>query len=77
VANIVREIESALRDRGVERSSVDLSEGNEAAGADITVTVDGEVQAQHFAYAEIEDCGEAIDAPAAVKVRMLVSHFVH
>lgn len=76
LANIVRETESALRERGVPGSSV-RSEGNEAAGVDITVTVDGEVQMQHFTYEEIEDCGEAIDAPAAVKVRMLVSHFVH
>jgi predicted enzyme related to lactoylglutathione lyase len=77
LANIVREIESALRERGVAHSCVDFREENEAAGADVTVTVDGEEQAQHFAYEEIEDCGEAIDAPVAVKVRMLVSHFVH
>jgi catechol 2,3-dioxygenase-like lactoylglutathione lyase family enzyme len=76
LANIVGALESALRERGVERSAVDLREGSESAGADITVTVDGEVQAQHFAYEEIQDCGEAIDAPVAVKVRTLVSHFV-
>jgi lactoylglutathione lyase len=76
LANIVREAESALRERGVQGSSVH-SEGNEAIGADITVTVDDKVQMQHFTYEEIGDCGEAIDAPVAMKVRMLVSHFVH
>jgi lactoylglutathione lyase len=76
LANIIRALESALRERGVERSAVECSEGSESVGADFTVTVDGEVQAQRFTYQEIEDCGEAIDAPVALKVRMLVSHFV-
>jgi catechol 2,3-dioxygenase-like lactoylglutathione lyase family enzyme len=46
LANIVEALESALRERGVERSAVDLREGSESSGADITVTVGGDAQAQ-------------------------------
>jgi hypothetical protein len=76
MANIAHALESALQERGVQGSAVTFSEGSESAGADFMITVADDARKQHFSYEEIEDSGEAIDAPAAVKVRMLVSHFV-
>jgi hypothetical protein len=51
-------------------------EGSQPRATTFTVTSQGTMQSQQFSREEIDDCGEAIDAPAALKVRMLVSHFV-
>jgi hypothetical protein len=51
-------------------------QGSEPRATTFTVTGQGTVQSQQFSREEIDDCGEAIDAPAALKVRMLVSHFI-
>jgi hypothetical protein len=75
LGTIRAEIDKALRDRDV-LAEVGLREDSEAHQATFTIAANGEVQADTFSAAEIEDCGEAIDAPAAHKVRMLVSHFV-
>ena len=67
----------ALANRSVAAANVQYTiEETEPRGATFKVTVDGKTEAQHFSWQEIDDCGEAIDAPAALKVRMLVSHFV-
>ena len=76
--NTIRaEIDHALEDRGVLAGAIDVSEETaEPRAATISITANGETQSETFTYSEIEDSGEAIDAPAAIKVRMLVSHFV-
>ena len=48
----------------------------ESSDAKVQVSAHGKVAEQQFAHQEIEDSGEAIDAPVALKVRMLVSNFV-
>ncbi len=71
-------IEAAFRE-GLERHTPDATIERRAEGADgsveFAITANGQTQAQVFLRQEIEDSGIAIDAPAALKVRMLVSHF--
>jgi hypothetical protein len=77
LANIRSEIDKALQDSRVSAAVIDLAEDTaEPRTATISITADGKREAHTFTYSEIEDSGEAIDAPAAIKVRMLVSHFV-
>jgi phage head maturation protease len=67
----------ALTERAVVGAVVSHDfEGSEPRATTFTVTSQGQVQAQQFSREEIDDSGEAIDAPAAHKVRMVVSHFV-
>jgi hypothetical protein len=77
LANIRAALEMSLSERGVIASAVSYSPATaEPQDTEFVVTANGESQSQTFTSAEIEDSGEAIDAPVAVKVRMLVSHFV-
>jgi hypothetical protein len=74
VVNIRAAVETALRERGVIGAEVQSDESGDSLR--VTVTAGGQTQAETFPYMEIEDSGAAIDAPAAHRVRMLVSHFV-
>ena len=77
LATIRAEIEEVLADRGVMAAAIAVNEDNaERRAATISITANGDTQTETFTYDEIEDSGEAIDAPAAIKVRMLISHFV-
>ncbi|MEP6885224.1 MAG: hypothetical protein ABJC66_10790 [Gammaproteobacteria bacterium] len=77
LATIRGEIDRVLADRGITADSIAVTEdGVELPGATFTINANGKEQGQAFTYSEIEDSGEAIDAPAATKVRMLVSHFL-
>jgi hypothetical protein len=70
-------LEDALRERGVAGGIIESNVGSDAAtDVEYSVTVNGKTEAQLFARQEIEDSAQAIDAPAAIKVRMLVSPFV-
>jgi lactoylglutathione lyase len=75
MANLVSAVEEALAARGIEGPVVDQGVDG-ASDAKIRVSANGKVAEQRFAHQEIEDSGEAIDAPVAMKVRMLVSQFV-
>jgi hypothetical protein len=77
LATIRAEIDEVLADRGVIAAAIAVNEDKaQPRAATISITVNGDTQTEIFTYDEIEDSGEAIDAPAAIKVRMLVSHFV-
>jgi hypothetical protein len=77
LAVILSAFSSALTERAVVGALVAHDfQGSEPRATTFTVTSQGQAQAQQFSREEIEDCGEAIDAPAAQKVRMVVSHFV-
>jgi hypothetical protein len=77
LTTIRAEIDHALADRGVMTAAIAVTEEKaEPRAATISITANGDTQTETFTYGEIEDSGEAIDAPAAIKVRMLVSHFV-
>ena len=77
LANIRGALDAAIRERGVGQSLVDCSvTGSAPQDARFAITVGEKTESQNFTREEIEDSGEAIDAPVAVKVRMLVSHFV-
>ena len=70
-------LDAALADRKVAGSAVNLViDGGGAQGARFDVVVGDKSESQAFSREEIEDSGEAIDAPVAMKVRLLVSHFV-
>ncbi|HEX3603213.1 MAG TPA: hypothetical protein VHU43_03920 [Steroidobacteraceae bacterium] len=68
-------LDGALRDRGIVAQSVQLAEQSPQREASLSVSANGKTQAAVFSYAEVEDSGEAIDAPTAAKIRRLVSHF--
>jgi hypothetical protein len=82
LATIRAEIDQVLADRGVIAAAIAVTEdtGEPRAAttrsATFSITVNGDTRTETFTYDEIEDSGVAIDAPAAVKVRMLISHFV-
>ena len=77
VVNTVDALKRALRDRSVEDPQIEHSESpSEPTGLTITVSANGKTLTQQFDHDEILDSGEAIDAPVAVKVRMMVSHFL-
>ncbi len=68
--------DTALRDRGIAAQSVQLAEQGPQRGASLSISANGKTQAAVFSYEEVTDCGEAIDAPIAAKVRRLVSNFL-
>jgi hypothetical protein len=82
LATIRAEIDEVLADRGILAAAIAVNEAEAEPGvattrsATISITANGDTQTETFTYDEIEDSGEAIDAPAAIKVRMLISHFV-
>jgi hypothetical protein len=77
LANILSALNTALTERGVAGALVKHNiDDSHPKPATFAVTVNGKTETQAFSREEIEDSGEAIDAPAAAKVRMLVSHFV-
>ena len=77
LATILNAIQTGLTERGVAGAVVERTVDESATPTAIyTVTVGDKSENASFAREEIDDCGEAIDAPAALKVRMLVSHFV-
>jgi hypothetical protein len=82
LSTIRAEIDEVLADRGILAAAIAVTEDKAEArpattrSATISITVNGDTQTETFTYDEIEDSGEAIDAPAAIKVRMLISHFV-
>ena len=68
--------DTALRDRGIVAQSVQLDEQGPKREANLSISANGKTEAAVFSYDEVEDSGEAIDAPTAAKVRRLVSHFI-
>jgi hypothetical protein len=77
LATIRAEIDEVLADRGILAAAIAVTQDNtERRTATISIAANGDTQTETFTYDEIEDSGEAIDAPAAIKVRMLISHFV-
>jgi hypothetical protein len=77
LTHIREALDAALADRKVAGSTVSLAlDGGGAQGASFEVVVGDKSESQAFSREEIEDSGEAIDAPVAMKVRLLVSHFV-
>jgi len=75
--NIRIALTTAIHDRGVSGAALDCKEvASGDADAMVTVTQGNKVESQGFNRVEIEDCGEAVSAPVALKVRMLVSHFI-
>lgn len=76
LANVLSALNAALAQRGVNSALVRQSDASDPQPVTFSVTADGKTETQDFSREEIEDSGEAIDAPAAAKVRMLVSHFV-
>jgi hypothetical protein len=69
-------VDAALRDRGIVAQNVQLAEQGTQREANLSISANGKTQAAVFSYDEVEDSGEAIDAPTAAKVRQLVSHFI-
>ncbi len=69
-------VDAALRDRGIAAQAVQLAEQGPQRGANLSISANGKTQAAVFSYEEVADCGEAIDAPIAAKVRRLVSNFL-
>jgi len=76
LANILSALKTALADRGVNSALVRQVDASAPQPVTFSVTAAGKTETQDFSREEIEDSGEAIDAPAAAKVRMLISHFV-
>ena len=77
LATIRQAVEASLSDRKVADAQVELQPlADKPQDVQVSVTVNGVVQVQTFSREEIEDSALAIDAPAAVKVRMLVGPFV-
>lgn len=77
VNNILAALQSTLIERGVESPVVrHVVKPSEPSGVTVTVSAGGQEQTQDFAYEEILDSGDAVDAPVALKLRMLVSHFI-
>jgi hypothetical protein len=75
--NILTALESTLAARGVKNALVENRTGSaQPQDVEFAVSANGRTETQKFVREEIEDSGEAIDAPVALKVRMLVSHFV-
>ncbi|MDP9089762.1 MAG: hypothetical protein M3O26_13605 [Pseudomonadota bacterium] len=77
LANIRVAVAEALDRLGVSDANVQLTE-QQADHNQIILSISsgGRTESQAFRRDEVLDSGEAIDAPAAMKVRMLASHFV-
>lgn len=70
-------LEAALNERGVGGGVVNQqASGETPQDVDFWVTVGDKTERQTFERQEIEDSALAIDAPAAIKVRIIVSPFV-
>ena len=78
LANIRSALEEALDRLGVTDPKVQLTEqqGDHKQDVILSVSSGAKSHSQAFSRDEVVDSGEAIDAPAATKVRMLASHFV-
>jgi hypothetical protein len=77
LSNILAAFQATLAERGVEGAIVThVVKTSEPAGATFTVSAGGMEHSQDFAHEEILDSGDAVDAPVALKMRMLVSHFI-
>jgi len=77
LATIRTALESALSDRGVSGGVVNQKQhGTENDPTEFSITVGDKTESQLFERKEIEDSALAIDAPAAIKVRMMVGPFV-
>jgi hypothetical protein len=74
VSNILAAVQAGISDRRVEGAVVTHEQSGQ--GLKVTIRVGDKTEQQAFETKEVDDCGQAIDAPAAFKVRMLVSHFV-
>ena len=77
LTNVLQAIQAAFTDRRVEGAAVthDAVEGQRQT-VRIVISKGDKSDGQNFSPEELDDCGQAIDAPAALKVRMLVSRFV-
>ena len=77
LTNVLAAFATALQERQVAGAEVthDAVEGSRQT-VHVSLTVGQKTASQHFEADELEDCGQAIDAPAAFKVRLLVSQFV-
>ncbi len=74
---ILDAVHAALAERGVEGATVKhRGVGSLPGNVVVTLTVADKSADQLFERQEIDDSGQAIDAPAAMKVRLLVSQFV-
>ena len=75
--NILNAIHGSVEERRIEGAVVthdaDVAQRRDVR---ITVRVGEKSEIETFAAEELVDCGQAIDAPAARKVRMLLSHFI-
>jgi hypothetical protein len=78
LANIRSAVDKALEQIGVTNANVQLAEQGAEQKQEVILTISsgGKTESQVFSRDEVLDSGEAIDAPAALKVRMLASHFV-
>ena len=78
LANIRSAVEEALDRLGVSNANVQLTEQQADHKQEVILLISsgGKTESQAFSRDEVLDSGEAIDAPAATKVRMLASHFV-
>jgi hypothetical protein len=70
-------LEAALIERGVAGGIVEHDAANgEPRDTQFSITANGKTEVQLFPREEIEDSAQAIDAPAAAKVRLLFGPFV-
>ena len=77
LATIHAALETALGERGVTGAAVEHDgQDGDPKDTQFSVSVGGKSETQTFARQEIEDSALAIDAPSAVKVRLLVGPFV-
>lgn len=78
LANIRAAVEKALDRLGVTNANIQLTEQQADQKQEVILLISsgGKTESQAFSHDEVIDSGEAIDAPAATKVRMLASHFV-
>lgn len=78
LANIRGAAVKALETLSVADANVQLAEKGTDHKQEVILSISssGRTESQVFSRDEVLDSGEAIDAPAALKVRMLVSHFV-
>jgi hypothetical protein len=76
LATIRSFVDAALRDRGISAQSVQLAEQGPQREANLSISANGKTETAVFSYDAVTDSGEAIDAPTAAKVRLLLSNFI-
>jgi hypothetical protein len=77
VATIHAALEAAIQERGVTGGVIaHNAQGAEPQDTQFSLTVGGKTETSTFVRQEIEDSALAIDAPSALRVRMMVSPFV-